>query len=262
MRLDQYLVVHQLLDSRNKAAAAIRAGLVTVDGQVVTKPSASVKEDTQVHLSQQRVYVARSAYKLLHGLTRFSIDWRGRTAADFGASTGGFCQVLLEHGLRRIYAVDIGTAQLHEKVKNDPRIVNLEHTNARYLNASRFTEPIDVVTADLSFISVQTVLPAIYHTLTPEGEALVLIKPQFEAGSQFLNKNGVVTDRKVHRRVLEKSAQAAQNLDFAVKGISFCGLSGEAGNREYLLYLTKRREASVSITPAAEQAVLTEENDE
>ena len=261
MRLDQYLVVNHYYDSRNKAANAVKCGYFTVNGKKVLKPSHEITQGALVEkLVDEKVYVARSAYKLVNAYRVFNLNWHGYCIADLGASTGGFCQVLLENDVRRIYAVDIGTAQLHPLIRDDSRIVNMEHTNARYLNAESFPEKIDAVTADLSFISIKAILPAIYQVLNVGGEAVVLVKPQFEAGPHFLNKNGVVSDRKVHRRVLEEVGSLAESLGFGVFGVAFSGLSGESGNREYLLYLKKDMKTAVIISQSIQKAVLMEEN--
>lgn len=263
MRFDQYLVQSGYFESRNKASAAIKDGEFSVNGKLIEKPSHSVGEDDEVcRVKESAIYVARSAKKLLHAFSAFELDWNGMVVADFGASTGGFCQVLLEKGVSKVYAIDIGTAQLHPSLLGEPRIINCEHTNARYLKAKDFSDPIFGITADLSFISIKAVLPAIYDTLMPAGYAVVLVKPQFEAGKKALNKNGVVSDLKIHRQVMKDTALFAQELGFSVRGISFSGLSGECGNREYLLYLKKAAESSVLLSSAIESAVFSEETDE
>ncbi len=261
MRLDVYLTNRGDFDSRNKAVAAIKDGHYAVNGKTVLKPSFDISDEDEVTiLKESNTYVARSAYKLLHANRQFKLNWVGKTIADFGASTGGFCQVLLECNAEKIYAVDIGTAQLHPTIKNDPRIINMEHHNARYLDASDFPEPIHAITADLSFISIKAVLPAIRDTLFEGGEAILLIKPQFEAGPQNLSKNGVVRERKVQLRIIEEVALFAQKCGFGIKGISFSGLAGESGNREYLLYLIKGELSSIDISTAAHTAVYSEDH--
>ena len=261
MRLDVFLTNRGDFDSRNKAAAAIKDHWYAVNGKTVSKPSFDITDEDEITaLKETSVYVARSAHKLLNANRQFNLNWGGKTVADFGASTGGFCQVLLECDAARVYAVDIGTAQLHPTIKEDPRIINMEHHNARYLKADDFPEPIHAITADLSFISIKAILPAIRDTLVEDGEAVVLIKPQFEAGPQNLSKNGVVRDRKVQLRVIEEVALFAQNCEFAIKGIAFSGLAGESGNREYLLYLVKDETSSIDISSAAHAAVYSEDH--
>ncbi len=261
MRLDLYLTKQQFYESRNKAAAAIKEGLFAVNGKQIYKPSFEVSETDQVaQLQEKKVYVARSAHKLLQAFDVFGLKWQKMTVADLGASTGGFCQVLLEKQVSKVYAVDIGTAQLHPLLKEDRRILNLEHTNARYLEKESFSDSIDAVTADLSFISIKAVLPAISRILRNGGEAVVLVKPQFEAGPRALSKSGVVTDRKVHLKVLDEVSRFAEELGFEVCGVSFSGLAGESGNREYLLYLKKTKKKNPNLSAACKNAVYAEEN--
>lgn len=261
MRLDQYLVSKGYFDSRNKAANSVKLGHFTVNKKLVTKPSFTIDDGDVVERKiEEKIYVARSAHKLLKAIQAFQLNCSEKTVADLGASTGGFCQVLLENGVERIYAVDIGTAQLHPEIKKDERIINMEHTNARYLSADSFSEQVQFVTADLSFISIKAVLPAIYQILPQGGEAVVLVKPQFEAGPKALNKNGVVSDKKIHAKVLDEIAGFAENVGFGICGIAFSGLAGESGNREYLLYLKKDSSTTVLINTAVHEAVYTEEN--
>lgn len=260
MRFDMYLTKNGFYDSRNKASAAIKAGYFTINGKAVLKPSFDVLEgDEVVMIKQQKNYVARSAHKLLTACETFDISFNDKIIVDLGASTGGFCQVLLEKGALRVFAVDIGTAQLHPTIKEDPRIINMEHTNARHLNSNHFECKIDAVTADLSFISIKTILPSIASILCNEGFAIILVKPQFEAGPAYLNKSGVVSDRKIHLRILKDVIHTAYEYGFGVKGVAFSGLAGESGNREYLLYLEKKHQTLINIDQACNAAVQTEE---
>ena len=260
MRFDVYLVENNFFDSRNKAAAAIKSGSFSVNGKTVNKPSYDVTESDAVEqIKELQRYVARSAHKLLTACDVFGLSFNGKIVADLGASTGGFCQVLLEKGAEKVYAVDIGTAQLHPKIKEDPRIINMEHTNARYLTCDDFDCSVDAVTADLSFISIKTILPAIASVLNDGGVAVVLVKPQFEAGPASLNKSGVVSDRKVHLKVLKDVIEAACECSFGIKSVAFSGLSGESGNREYLLHLEKNYQTEIDVEQVCEKAVQTEE---
>lgn len=261
MRLDVYLVEKGLFESRNKASSAIKNGCFSVNGAKVLKPAYDISEADIVELlKQQKNYVARSAHKLLTACEQFGLSFADKTVVDLGASTGGFCQVLLEKGASKIYAVDIGTAQLHPMIKEDARIINMEHTNARYLTENDFDYRIDAVTADLSFISIKAILPAIFSILDDGGFAIVLVKPQFEAGAAQLNKSGVVSDRKIHIRVLKDVIGFACELGFGLKGVAFSGLSGESGNREYLLHLEKHSQTSLNVEQACNLAVQTEES--
>lgn len=260
MRFDIYLVEKGLFESRNKASSAIKNGCFSVNGVQILKPAYDIVEtDVVNYLKQQKMYVARSAHKLLTACERFGLSFADKTVVDLGASTGGFCQVLLEKGAAKVYAVDIGTAQLHPMIKEDARIINMEHTNARYLKAEDFDCKIDAVTADLSFISIKAILPAISLILDDGGFAIVLVKPQFEAGAEYLNKSGVVSDRKIHLRVLKDVIGCACELGFGVNGVAFSGLTGESGNREYLLHLELNAHTSLDIEQACVTAVQTEE---
>ena len=260
MRFDVYLVEKGFCESRNKASSAIKNGFFAVNGVKVLKPSYDISEiDDVVLLKQQKSYVARSAHKLLTAYDLFDLSFANKAVVDLGASTGGFCQVLLEKGASKIYAVDIGTAQLHPTIKDDKRIINMEHTNARFLKADDFDCKIDAITADLSFISIKAILPAISSILNKSGFAIILVKPQFEAGPSHLNKSGVVLDRKVHLRVLKDVIGFSCELGFGVKGVAFSGLTGESGNREYLLHLEMHGQTLVNIDQACNLAIQTEE---
>ena len=246
MRLDQYLVSHTLAESRNKASALIVSGGVTVNSKRVIKPSYSVSENDVISIiADEKVYVARSAKKLLTAVDSFGLSFKNKIAVDLGASTGGFCEVMLENDVKRIYAVDIGTNQLHPKIKNDDRIINMEHTNARYITRLSFDEDIDVITCDLSFISLKLIMNAAYCTLKDGGEFICLIKPQFEAGPSNVGKNGVVKDKNVHFNVVKDIAKYASEIGFCCADLSFSGLEGESGNREFLLYLVKSKAKSL-----------------
>lgn len=246
MRLDQYLVLNSLVESRNKASALVASGGVTVNTKRVIKPSYNVCENDVVSIiADEKIYVARSAKKLLTAIDSFSLSFKDKIAVDLGASTGGFCEVMLENDVKKIYAVDIGTNQLHPKIKNDDRIINMEHTNARYITRLSFNEDIDIITCDLSFISLKLIMNAAYCTLKDGGEFICLIKPQFEAGPANVGKNGVVKEKIVHFNVVKDIAKYASEIGFCCAGLSFSGLEGESGNREFLLYLIKNKNESV-----------------
>ena len=240
MRLDLFLANNKYFESRNKACSVIESGGVCVNGRLVTKPSFSVSESDNIEITtNEKLYVARSAIKLITATEKFGLSYEGKTAVDLGASTGGFCEVMLEKGIKKIYAVDIGTNQLHPKIKADPRVVNKQHTNARYISASDFDEEIDLITCDLSFISLTLVLNAVMCALKQNGEFICLIKPQFEVGNSNLNKNGVVKNKSLHVSAIRKVIENALEIGFEVCGLCFSGLEGESGNKEYLLYLKK-----------------------
>jgi 23S rRNA (cytidine1920-2'-O)/16S rRNA (cytidine1409-2'-O)-methyltransferase len=232
VRLDRYLVERGLAESREKAQRLIRQGLVRVEGQVVQKPAFPVPEGATVELLAQERYVGRGAYKLLGALEAFPLEVAGRVCADIGASTGGFTQVLLERGARRVYAVDVGKDQLHPSLRQDPRVVSLEEQDARTLV---LPEPVDLWVMDVAFISSTLLLPKARELLRPGGEALVLVKPQFELWPGA--HKGVVRDETLRQEALRRVKEKALALGFQVLGEKESPLPGKEGNREYWLWL-------------------------
>lgn len=232
MRLDRYLVERGLAETREKAQRLIRSGQVRVEGVVVTKPAHQVAEGAQVEVLAPERYVSRGAYKLLGALEAFPIEVRDRVAADIGASTGGFTQVLLERGARRVYAVDVGKGQLHPRLREDPRVVGLEEQDARTLT---LPEPVDLVVMDVSFISSTLLLPKVKEILRPGGEALILVKPQFELGPGV--HKGVVREEGLRQKALARVRERALELGFHVLGEGESPLPGKEGNREFWLWL-------------------------
>jgi 23S rRNA (cytidine1920-2'-O)/16S rRNA (cytidine1409-2'-O)-methyltransferase len=239
-RIDTLLVERGLAETRAKAQALVLAGAVVVGDRRVDKPGALVDPSLPVRLKEgaapQR-YVSRGALKLEGALAAFPIDPRGRVCADLGASTGGFTDLLLQRGAARVYAVDVGYGQLHPRLRGDPRVVVRERENARALDAAALGERVDLVTADLSFISLRLVLPAVRAILRPGGEAVLLVKPQFEVGKGEVGKGGVVRDDAKRRAALDGIAAAARDLGFEVLGHAESPVEGPAGNREWLLAL-------------------------
>ncbi len=240
-RLDVLLFERGLAESRAQAQRLIRAGLVRVAGQVADKPGTQVMTNADITLQTRPRFVSRGGDKLEAALVRFGLDVAGVVAADVGASTGGFTDCLLQHGACRVYAVDVGYGQLAWRLRNDPRVVVMERTNARYLES--LPEPVGLVTADVSFISLGLILPAVVCWLTPplppstgggEGKVVALIKPQFEAGRREVGKGGVVRDPEVHRRVLERVLGIAAELGLGLRGLMLSPLRGPAGNVEFL----------------------------
>jgi 23S rRNA (cytidine1920-2'-O)/16S rRNA (cytidine1409-2'-O)-methyltransferase len=239
-RIDLLLVERGLAESRTKAQALVMAGAVVVGEARVDKPGALVDPDAPVRLKEgaapQR-YVSRGALKLERALEVFPVDPRGRTCADLGASTGGFTDLLLQRGAAKVYAVDVGYGQLHPRIRGDPRVVVRERENARTLSAASLGEQVDLVVGDLSFISLRLVLPAVKDILKAGGEAILLVKPQFEVGKGEVGKGGVVRDEAKRRGALEAVAAAARQLGFEVVGDAESPIEGPAGNREWLLAL-------------------------
>jgi len=243
IRLDLLLLERGLAESRTKAQALVMAGAVVVGEARVDKPGAMVDRAVPLRLKEQaapRRWVSRGALKLLGALEAFpEIDPRGKTCADLGASTGGFTDVLLDRGASRVHAVDVGYGQLHPRLRQDPRVVVRERVNARALTAASLGEPIDLAVGDLSFISLRLVLPAVWELLRPGGQAVLLVKPQFEVGKGEVGKGGVVRDPGKRRAALEEVEAAARALGFLVVGHAESPIEGPAGNREWLLALRK-----------------------
>jgi 23S rRNA (cytidine1920-2'-O)/16S rRNA (cytidine1409-2'-O)-methyltransferase len=238
IRLDQILVSRGLADTRARAQALILAGRVLVDGQPVTKAGALVAADAEIFLKPApHQYVSRGGEKLAGALDHFGVDPAGKACLDAGASTGGFTHVLLLRGAAKVYAVDVGYGQLDPLVRNDPRVVVLERTNIRLLPKEAIPEPVDLVTLDLSFISLTLVLPKIREFLAPGGAILALVKPQFEVGKGKVGKGGVVRDPALQQEAVEKVALAARDLGLAPGPAFPSPLKGPKGNQEYFLLL-------------------------
>lgn len=240
-RLDVALVERGLCDSRQKAQAAIMAGLVLVDGQTVTKAGAPVGERAALEVKGPAIpYVSRGGLKLEKALKLWNIDLTGKVCADIGASTGGFSDCMLQTGAAKVYAVDTGYGKLDWKIRTDPRVVALERTNARYLTHEQIPDDLDFASVDVSFISLRLILPALRGVVRADGEVVCLVKPQFEAGREKVGKKGVVRDKKTHLEVLENFLTYASDNSFAVKAMTFSPIKGPEGNIEYLGHLVTR----------------------
>ena len=237
-RLDVLLVEQGLLESRQKAQAVIMAGSVFVDGQRVDKPGTAVPNTAAIQVRGHALpYVSRGGLKLEKAMQTFPLTLDGKVCADIGASTGGFTDCMLQNGATKVYAVDVGYGQLDWKLRGDPRVVCMERTNARYLTHEQIPEELDFASVDVSFISLRLILPALDGLLSPEGEAVCLVKPQFEAGREKVGKKGVVRDPAVHLEVLEAFLEHAKESNFTVIGITYSPIRGPEGNIEYLGYL-------------------------
>jgi 23S rRNA (cytidine1920-2'-O)/16S rRNA (cytidine1409-2'-O)-methyltransferase len=240
IRLDLLLVERGLAPSRERARALVLAGHVTVDGRLVSKAGTSVADDSQVKLAApDHPYVSRGGLKLAHALDTFHIDVAGREALDIGASTGGFTDVLLQRGAVRVVAIDVGHGQLDWRLRNDPRVVVLEGVNARYLAPSQLPGLVDIVSIDVSFISLALVLPQVPPLVRPGADIVALVKPQFEAGREEVGKKGIVRDPGVHERVIERVTQAAAAAGLARAGLTPSPIRGAEGNVEFLLHLRR-----------------------
>ncbi len=237
-RVDRLLVTRGLFESRAKAQAAIEAGLVTADGKTVCKASEEIPTDAALQASAVHPYVSRGGVKLAAALDRFGFDPKGRVCLDVGASTGGFTQVLLQRGARRVYAVDVGHGQLHESLRARPDIVAFENTDIRTLSPARLDDRPDFITIDVSFISLRLVLPAALALASTPAQLVALIKPQFEAGRAALKK-GVVRDSAVHKAVCDDITSFVPSLGWRVLGVIPSPIAGGDGNAEFLLGATR-----------------------
>lgn len=236
-RLDVLLVERGLAPSREKAQALVMAGDVAVDGVPARKPGAAVAPGALLALRARPVHVGRGALKLEGALDALGVDPSGAVAIDVGASTGGFTEVLLERGAVRVYAVDVGRAQLHDRLRRDPRVVVKERTNARHLSPAQIGEACALATIDVSFISVLKLLPALRAVLSADAELVVLVKPQFEVGRRLVGKGGLVKEPGLRRQALTRVALSCRALGYAVLGACAARVRGATGNQEYFLHL-------------------------
>ena len=251
-RLDLLVLERGLAESREKAKTLIMAGQVYVDQQKADKPGDLYPEDAQIEARGKALpFVSRGGLKLEKARQEFQLSLEGLTCMDVGASTGGFTDCMLQNGARKVYAVDVGYGQLAWSLRSDPRVVNLERTNARYLTREQVPEAIEFFSVDVSFISLSLILPAVRPLLAEQGRAVCLIKPQFEAGREKVGKKGVVRDPAVHREVIEKTLLMAQKEGYSVLGLTYSPVKGPEGNIEYLVYLQR------SDAPTQDDAVAT-----
>jgi len=235
-RIDRYLVDRGLVESREKAARLILAGEVFVDGERVDKAGTLVGSASAVELKGRTQFVSRGGDKLAHAVRHFHVKIQGRVCLDVGASTGGFTDCLLQRGAARVYAVDVGSGQLDAKLRRDPRVVVMERSNARALDPRIFGDQPTLAVIDVSFISLEKVLPAVFGVLAPRGEVLALVKPQFEVGRKHVGKGGVVRDPALHREAVSRLARFAVLRGWHVLGVVASPLRGAKGNHEFFLY--------------------------
>ena len=240
IRLDVEMAARGLCPSREKARALILAGEVRVNGVRAEKAGQEIPSDAEITIVEDTVpFVSRGGLKLDKAVKTFPIDLNDRVCADIGASTGGFTDVMLKNGAKRVYSIDVGYGQLDWSLRNDARVTVMERTNARFMTPEWFPEPITFASIDVSFISLRLILPPLYASMAESGEVVALIKPQFEAGRAEIGKNGVVRDAAVHERVVSEMISFADSVGFNVAGISFSPITGPKGNVEFLLYMQK-----------------------
>jgi 23S rRNA (cytidine1920-2'-O)/16S rRNA (cytidine1409-2'-O)-methyltransferase len=235
VRLDQLLLDRGLADSREKARALILAGQVRVDDQRADKPGHATPNDARVEVLERMPYVSRGGFKLAHALDHFKIEVAGRVCLDIGASTGGFTDVLLQRGAARVYALDVGHGQLDWKLRQNERVIVREGVNARYLKPEDFPELFELAVCDVSFISATLIIPAIVPLLARDGEMIILIKPQFEAGRGEVGKGGIVRDPALHQAACDRVRATVESAGFLAQIIA-SPILGAEGNKEFLLY--------------------------
>ncbi len=257
-RLDKLLVQRGLVTTRSKAQGVILAGEALVDGVQVDKPGTAVVTNATITLKMPMPYVGRGGFKLAGALAEFEVDVNGRICADVGACTGGFTDVLLQNGAARVYAIDVGYGQLDWKLRQDGRVVVIERTNARYLEA--LAELVSFVCIDVSFISLKLILPAVQKWLAPQADIVALIKPQFEAGRKQVGKGGIVRNTAVHRQVLTDLLNWAETHEMTLAGLTRSSIEGADGNVEFLVWLRPGGEMVVEAGEAI-MRVLGEAND-
>ncbi len=236
LRLDKALVSNKLVPSRARAQALIKEGKVSVNGKIITKSDHEVFEADEIKLISADIeWVSRAGLKLAHVFSRFEINVKGKIVLDIGASAGGFTDVVLTNGAKKVYALDVGHGQLDPKIKNDKRVVNMEGVHIKDVTKNDFTEKIDMIVVDVSFISLEKVLPKIKELLRKDGYLIALIKPQFEVGKDKIGK-GIVTDPKLHASVAMRIESYTAELGFLILGVLASPILGGDGNKEFLLY--------------------------
>ncbi|MEG0829144.1 MAG: TlyA family RNA methyltransferase [Anaerovoracaceae bacterium] len=239
-RLDVLLVNKGLFTSREKAKASIMAGLIYVDGQRVDKAGTAVNHEAEIKIKENLCpYVSRGGLKLEKSMVEFRFRLDNTVAVDIGASTGGFTDCMLQNGARKVFAIDVGYGQLDWKLRNDPRVVNMEKVNIRYLDIDTIDKDVDFISIDVSFISLNLVFPVAAKLLSPEGNLVCLVKPQFEAGREQVGKKGIIRDRNVHEEVIKNVIAYGKKQGLYPYGLTFSPVTGAKGNIEYLLHLKK-----------------------
>lgn len=257
-RVDVLAYKQGLFDTREQAKRGVMAGLVVavINGERFDKPGEKIDEATELKLKGEKLkYVSRGGLKLEKALNQFGLTVEDKIAIDIGASTGGFTDVMLQNGASKVFSVDVGTNQLAWKLRNDPRVVSMEQFNFRYAKPDDFEATPSFASIDVSFISLDLILPALHRILAENGQVVALVKPQFEAGREQIGKNGIIKDSKIHLAVLEKVAAFAGTHGFSVMGVDYSPIQGGHGNIEFLMYLEKKEEKTKPTTEQLEAVV-------
>ena len=256
IRLDVALVEGGFAESREKAKALIMAGIVYVNNQKSDKAGNTVKPDDVIEVRGETLkYVSRGGLKLEKAVKVFDFTLDNKICADIGASTGGFTDCMLQNGAKKVYAIDVGYGQLAWKLRTDKRVINLERTNFRYVTKEQIPEELDFASVDVSFISLSLILPVLYTLLKNDGQAVCLIKPQFEAGKENVGKKGVVRDKNIHIAVIEKIINVILENNFSLLGLDFSPVKGPEGNIEYLCHIMKNTVGEIKCDVSAVDVV-------
>lgn len=240
-RIDKLLVDKGLVETREKAQALIMSGVVFVNNQKVDKPGTKIPTDASIEIKEKLPYVSRGGFKLEKGLKVFNVNVKDKVCLDIGASTGGFTDCLIQNGAKKVYAVDVGKHQLHEKLRKDSRIISIEEFNARYLSKEQIPEPIDILVSDVSFISITKILPNICDLLKDDFIGVILIKPQFELSKKEV-KEGVVIDKNLHEKAIKSVIEGLTQSCYCVKDLDFSPIKGPKGNIEFLALIGNKKE--------------------
>ncbi|MFA7577191.1 MAG: TlyA family RNA methyltransferase [Candidatus Muiribacteriota bacterium] len=245
-RIDVILVEKEYYETRNQAQAALMAGRVFVNGRKIDKSGEKFDELAEINVVEEFPYVSRGALKLQTAYENFNLDFQNKVAMDIGASTGGFTDFMLQHGIIKVYALDVGYGQLHYKLRNNSQVINIEKTNVRNYDNPELYEKIDIMTGDLSFISITKVYENVRKYVKNNGEIILLVKPQFEAGKSQVGKKGLISDKNVYREVLDKVIKFIENTGDVVENICISGIKGaKSGNTEFLIKILKNSETEV-----------------
>ena len=261
LRLDVALVQRDLVKSRTRAKSLIENGHVLVNGKVCKKSSFAVLSQDHLQVDDAQRFVSRGGYKLLKAIETFSISIHELNCIDVGASTGGFTDCMLQYGVNRVYAVDVGTNQLADSLRTHEKVVCKEQYNFRYAKKEDFSLPLQFASVDVSFISLSCIIPALWNVLEEDGRAVCLIKPQFEAGRENIGKNGIVKNKKVHQTVLHRVTAMMNEQGFSVLGLTFSPITGSGGNVEYLAYIQKDNKG-VTVEPYVFERIVAQAHSE
>lgn len=240
-RIDKLLVDKGLVESREKAQALIMSGAVFVNNQKIDKPGTKVPTDTNIYIKEKMPYVSRGGFKLEKGLKVFNLDVKDKICLDIGSSTGGFTDCLLQNGAKKVYAVDVGKNQLHEKLRADSGVISIEEFNARYLTENEIPEKIDILVCDVSFISITKILPNICNLLKEDFKGIILIKPQFELSKKEV-KDGVVRDKELHFKAIKSVIESLMQSCYCIRNLDFSPIKGPEGNIEFLALIERKSE--------------------